>query len=607
MNPNTDPFSKLTPFARRKFVPQEIDLGDWAQLEPLFDLLEKRAASVASAQELERWALDGSELMAAIGEEGSRRHILMTCQTDDAEREKRFLHFIENIAPRLKPRAFKLAELFVESPHAESLPKERYFVLLRSLRNEVELFREENVPLETELAKLGQHYQKVVGAMTAQFQGKEMTLTQMGKFLEEPDRAVRKEAWEKAAARRLQDRDKLDDIFDEMLKLRVSCAKNAGFFNFRDYAFKLRERFDYTPDDCVEFQESIEKHIVPLLRDLDKHRAQTMGLKVRSSVAQASLPVSSKFSKPQAGTPVPPQLGDVLRPWDLAVDPQNRPPLRPFNDAGAFVGKTQAIFDKLHPELASGFSLMRERGLLDLENRKGKAPGGYQSTLDESRVPFIFMNAVGTQRDVVTLLHEAGHAFHALATQDEPLLAYRGAPIEFCEVASMGMELLAFEYIGEYYSEADARRARREHLEGIIRIFPWIAAVDAFQHWIYTKPAHTREERRAEWGRLMDRFGGLEDWSGYEEARANWWHKQLHIFLYPFYYVEYGIAQLGALQVWQAAKKNPRAALENYRRALALGGSRPLPELFAAAGVKFDFSEGRVGALIEAVRKELNG
>jgi oligoendopeptidase F len=289
----------------------------------------------------------------------------------------------------------------------------------------------------------------------------------------------------------------------------------------------------------------------------------------------------------------------------LAVDPQNRPPLRPFNDAGTFVGKAQAIFDKLHPELASGFSLMRERGLLDLENRKGKAPGGYQSTLDESRLPFIFMNAVGTQNDVVTLLHEAGHAFHALATRDEPLLAYRGAPIEFCEVASMGMELLAFEYIGEFYSEADARRARREHLERIIRIFPWIATVDAFQHWIYTKPAHSREERRAEWGRLMDRFGGLEDWSGYEEVRANWWHKQLHIFLYPFYYVEYGIAQLGALQVWQAAKKDPRAALENYRRALALGGSKPLPELFAAAGLKFDFSEKTVGMLIESVGSEL--
>lgn len=589
MNTSVETFSKLAPHTPRQFVPQGIDLGVWAQIEPLFDILEKRAAAIASPQELERWVRDGSELMAAIGEEGARRHILMTCQTDDAEREKRYLQFIEDIAPRLKPRAFRLAQLLVESRHAEALPKERYFVLLRSLRNEVELFREENVPLETEVAKLGQQYQKTIGAMTAQFQGKEMTLTQMAKFLEEPDRAVRQEVWEKSAARRLEDRDKLDDIFDAMLKLRVQCAKNSGFFNFRDYAFKLRERFDYTPDDCVEFQTSIEKHIVPLLRDLDRQRAKTMGLSVSDKRSNTS----------------PLSRADVLRPWDLAVDPQNRPPLRPFNDVGTFVGKTQAIFDKLHPELASGFSLMRERGLLDLENRKGKAPGGYQSTLDESRLPFIFMNAVGTQNDVVTLLHEAGHAFHALATRDEPLLAYRSAPIEFCEVASMGMELLAFESIGEFYSEADARRARREHWERIIRIFPWIAIVDAFQHWIYTKPAHTREERRAEWGRLMDRFGGLEDWSGYEEARANWWHKQLHIFLYPFYYVEYGIAQLGALQVWQAAKKNPRAALENYRRALALGGSRPLPELFAAAGLTFDFSEQTVGTLIEAVRKEL--
>jgi oligoendopeptidase F len=600
MNVASEPFSKLTPYLPRKFVPSDIDLGDWAAVSPLFDALEQRGASLASSQELERWALDCSELLSAIGEEGARRHILMTCQTDDAEREKRFLHFIENIAPRLKPRAFRLAQLFVESPYANSLPKQRYFVLLRSLRNEVDLFREENVPLETELAKLGQQYQKTIGAMTAQFQGREMTLTQMGKFLEEPDRALRQEAWEKSAARRLQDKDKLDDIFDEMLKLRVQCAKNAGFFNYRDYAFKLRERFDYTPDDCFEFHASIEKHIVPLLRDLDRQRAKTMGLGVAARLRNADkFEQRSALHSSAAAT-------DVLRPWDLSVDPQNRPPLRPFDEVETLINKTQAIFDQMHPELADGFSLMREHGLLDLQNRKGKAPGGYQSTLDESRVPFIFMNAVGVQRDVVTLLHEAGHAFHALATRDEPLLAYRSAPIEFCEVASMGMELLAFDHISQFYSDADARRARREHLEGIIRTFPWIALVDAFQHWLYTKPAHTREERRTQWGRLMDRFGSVEDWSGYEQARAHWWHKQLHIFLYPFYYIEYGIAQLGALQLWQTAKNDPRAALQNYRRALALGGSKPLPELFAAAGLKFDFSENTVGALTDAVRKELS-
>jgi oligoendopeptidase F len=589
-------FASLKPYSPRRFVPQSIDLGDWPQIEPLFDQLEARAKQIASPPDLERWLLDISELSAAISEEGARRYIDMTCQTDDPEREKRYLHFIEHISPKLKPRMFKLAQLFVASPHAAKLPRDRYFVLSRSLRNQVELFRPENVPLETELDKLGQQYQKLIGAMTVRFQGRELTLVQAGKFLEEPDRPVRKEAWEKIAARRLQDKATLDEQFDAMMKLRVQIAKNAGFANYRDFVFKAYERFDYTPQHCVAFHRAIEKHVVPLARELNAKRAKQMGLSV------------GRLSQPPSGKPrTAPETGalQTLRPWDLAVDPLNRPPLRPFEKADVLVSKTQTIFDKLNPDLAAGFTLMRERGLLDLDNRKGKAPGGYQSTLDEARVPFIFMNAVGVQRDVETLLHEAGHAFHALATQPEPLAAYRGAPIEFCEVASMSMELLGFQHIGEFYADAEARRARRDHLEGIIKLFPWIATVDAFQHWLYLNPAHTREERRAEWLRLMDRFGGLEDWSGYEDARANLWHRQLHIFLNPFYYVEYGIAQLGALQVWQRAKQNPQDALQSYRTGLALGGSRPLPELFAGAGLKFDFSEATVGSLIDDVRREL--
>ncbi len=275
-----------------------------------------------------------------------------------------------------------------------------------------------------------------------------------------------------------------------------------------------------------------------------------------------------------------------LRPWDLAVDPTNQPPLRPFEKVDKMVSGAQRIFDKLDRDLAEGFQTMQDLRLLDLANRKGKAPGGYQSTLSESRLPFIFMNAVGQQRDVETMLHEAGHAFHALATRDENIYSYRSAPIEFCEVASMSMELLGNEFIETFYATSDAKRARREHLEGIVEIFPWIATVDAFQHWIYSHPGHTREQRRDAWLNLMDRFGGDVDWSGFEEARANLWHRQLHIFLHPFYYIEYGIAQLGALQVWANSKMEKAKALRDYQTALSLGGSRPLPELFSTAGCK---------------------
>jgi oligoendopeptidase F len=295
----------------------------------------------------------------------------------------------------------------------------------------------------------------------------------------------------------------------------------------------------------------------------------------------------------------------ALRPWDLAVDPLNRPPLKPFVRVDDMVSRTQKIFDRLDGELAGGFRQMQDLRLLDLDNRKGKAPGGYQDTLNEARLPFIFMNAVGLQRDVETILHEAGHAFHALATRDEDLRAYRHAPIEFCEVASMSMELLGNEFIEEFYAEDDANRARRVHLEGVVGVFPWIATVDAFQHWIYTHPNHTREKRRQAWLDLMDRFGGEVDWSGHEAARANLWHRQLHIFLHPFYYIEYGIAQLGALQVWANSRRDKAKALNDYKKSLALGGSRPLPELFSAAGCHFEFSEKTIKPLAKMLREEL--
>jgi Oligoendopeptidase F len=296
---------------------------------------------------------------------------------------------------------------------------------------------------------------------------------------------------------------------------------------------------------------------------------------------------------------------DTLRPWDLAVDPLNRPPLKPFEQVEQMVSRTQKIFNQLDGELAGGFQQMQDLRLLDLANRKGKAPGGYQSTLAESRLPFIFMNAVGLQRDVETILHEAGHAFHALATRAEDLYAYRSAPIEFCEVASMSMELLGNEFIEEFYSTDDSRRARRTHLEGIIGIFPWIATVDAFQHWIYTHPGHTRAERSLAWLELMDRFGGDVDWNGYDKSRAYLWHRQLHIFLHPFYYIEYGIAQLGALQVWANSKQDKAQALNAYKKSLELGGSRPLPELFQAAGAKFQFDAPTIKPLMDLTRSEL--
>lgn len=568
------PFKPLAPYKPRRFVPTNIDLGDWPQVEPLFNRLETRAGQCATASELEQWLLDWSELTAALDEEGARRYIAMTCHTDNAEAEAAYLHFVEKIEPQTKPRQFKLAQTYVAHPARTGLSSERYRVFDRDTKLQVELFRPENVPLETEEAKLSQQYQKLSGSLTVQYQGEEKTLVQMGRYLEEPKRSVRQESWELVANRRLKEADRFEEIFEKQLELRQRIAANTGFNNYRDYAFRKMGRFDYTPTDCERFHEAVETEVLPAVRELQAERGRLLELQ-------------------------------ALRPWDLAVDPLHRPPLRPFEEVGRMVGQTQRIFDRLDGELAQGFREMQNLSLLDLANRKGKAPGGYQSTLAESRLPFIFMNAVGLQRDVETILHEAGHAFHALATRPEDLHAYRNAPIEFCEVASMSMELLGNEFLEEFYTPDDARRARRTHLENILSIFTWIATVDAFQHWIYTHRDHKRAERTAAWVEMIKRFGGDVDWSGYDPARANLWHRQLHIFIHPFYYIEYGIAQLGALQVWANSKRDKAMALRNYKNALALGGGRPLPELFAASGSKFEFSRKTVAPLVKLVREEL--
>lgn len=568
------PFGELPVHTPRRFVPSSIDLGDWSQVAPLFDQLDARAPQCATVAQFEQWILDTGELAAALDEESSRRYIAMTCHTDSPEAEKSYLQFVEHVEPALKPRRFAVAKSYLSHPLRKSLPAARYEVFDRDTALLVELYRDENVPLETEESKLGNEYNKLSGSLTVQFRGEERTLVAMGRFQEDPERGLREEAWKTVSERRLKEADRFEEFFDGLVELRGRMASNAGFSNYRDYAFRLRGRFDYGPADCERFHDAIEAEVMPVIRDLQARRRQQLGV-------------------------------PTLRPWDLSVDPLNRPALRPFADTDAMERGSQVIFDRLDPELARGFQTMRDLRLLDLANRKGKAPGGYQSTLAESRLPFIFMNAVGLQRDVETILHEAGHAFHALATREEPLYAYRGAPIEFCEVASMAMELLGAPHLDVFYAEPDAKRARRVHLEGIVGVFPWIATVDAFQHWVYTHPGHTRAERSAAWLALMDRFGGDVDWSGFEAARAHLWHKQLHIFLYPFYYVEYGIAQLGALQVWANSMRDPVRALADYKAGLALGGARPLPELFRRAGCRFDFTRETLRPLTALVREEL--
>lgn len=549
-----------------------LDATKWSEIEPHYqDFLNR---DIDSGETLETWLLELGEFGAYVGETGAMLYVEMTCDTENEEIKQAYLDFVENVQPELSKIGDLLNRKLAESPFADELDSEEYNVLLRDTRMDLALFREENIPIYTELTKLGQRYNEICGAMTVEFDGEERTMQQMGKYLQVTDRETRENAYRTVGERRFQESEKIDDIYEEMIALRQQVAQNAGYDNFRDYIFDAKHRFDYSPDDCKAFHDAVEAICVPLKRDVDDERRQNLNL-------------------------------ESLRMWDMGHDVHGRGPLKPFTKVEEMVAGTSRMFHRLSPELGGFFDSLRDGTSLDLDSRKGKAPGGYQVQRDHSRKPFIFMNATGLQRDLETMVHEAGHAFHSIYADDLPLIDYRNAPLEFCEVAAMSMELLTHDFLDEFYSEEDAQRAVREHLEGIVSILAWIATIDSFQHWVYTNPEHTRTERHAKWLELGDRYGSVLDWSGFEDWRNVGWQRQLHLFSYPFYYIEYGIAQLGALQMWLQYKESPEMALSNYAKSMRLGGSRPLPNLFEAGGMSFDLGRSTVQGLIDAVRDEL--
>ena len=567
-------------------LPADIDCTAWDQIQPLTRALLERP--VASVRELEDWLLDRGELEAALAEAGSLLYINMTCDTDDAAAQQAYTAYVESIPPKYKPVAFELDRRQIELSDRLGLPAkpgDRYHVLTRAVRVEADLFRAENVPIQTELALLAQKFDQIAGAMTVQFEGREQTLPQMSRYQELTDRSIRESAWRAVCARRLTDRAAFDELFNQMVALRHKVAVNAGFKDYTQYAFKERRRFDYTEAHCRAFHEACEKAVVPLVRRLQGERQRLLGV-------------------------------DRLRPWDLSVDVKGRPPLRPFKDGRELQGKTVEVFTRLDPRLGRMLASMGDgsntRGArggqsLDLDSRKGKAPGGYQANLDRQRRPFIFMNAAGLANDAVVMFHEAGHAFHAMLAREEPLHAYRSTTEEFCEVASMSMELLTLPHLGVFFPDKnDLARAVRQQFLRTITILPWIAQIDAFQFWIYSNPTHTTPQRTQAWLELDRRFGASVDWSGLEDAHEALWHRQMHLFTSPFYYIEYGIAQLGALQLWLTSlEKGPAHAIDLYMKGLSLGGAQPLPKLFEASGLAFDFGPDTVKRLTDRVEAEL--
>ncbi len=564
----------ITPIPR-SFLPVDFTITTWELLEPYFQQLLNRPLN--RIQDLEQWLKDSSELEAIISEEACWRQVRMTCDTENKELEEAFNYFYIEIAPKMQPYADQLNRKLIASEYTAQLDQQKYFTYLRSIRKSIELFREANIPLQSELSVMQQQFGQIAGKMTVEIEGKEYTLQQAGKFLESPDRALREQVYLKMQNRRYTDREALNTLFDQLVAKRHQIALNTGFSNYRDYKFKEMGRFDYTPDDCFRFHDSVKHHVVPLVKRIYEEQRKAIGV-------------------------------DVLRPWDMDAEPEGIQPLQPFADGKELLDKTIQCFELLNPFFADCLRKMDELKRFDLDSRKGKAPGGYNMPLAETGAPFIFMNAAGTLDDVTTMVHEGGHAVHSFLTHNLELTGFKEYGAEIAEVASMAMELFSMEYWTVFFKDKEElRRAKFKQLERVLTILPWIARIDAFQHWLYEHPNHTSEERGAYWLQLANEYStGLIDYSGLEQFRPFEWQRQLHLFEVPFYYIEYGIAQLGAIGLWMQFKKNPQQALENYMQALKLGGTQTLPELYAAAGLKFDFSPDHIKVLMEFVRDEMD-
>ncbi len=558
----------------RHFLPKDFNVTTWEALEPYLKELAERP--LGSKEELEKWLADISEMEAVVSEDACWRQVRMTCDTTNAEWRDAFNFFYTDIQPHIQPYSDLLNKKLVNCAYTNELDHDKYFTYLRTVKKNIDLFREENIPIFSELSVMQQQYGAIAGKMTIEVDGKEYTLQQASKFLESHDRSLRESVYRKISERRLQDKDALNDLFTQLIHKRHQVALNAGFANYRDYIFVDKGRFDYTKEDCFDFHEGVKKYVVPLVNIINKKKKEKLKL-------------------------------DTLKPWDTEAEPEGVAPLTPFKDGKELLEKSITCFNRLRPFFAGCLQKMDELKHLDLDSRKGKAPGGYNMPLSESGAPFIFMNAAGQMHDVTTMVHEGGHAIHSFLSHPLELSAFKEYPIEMAEVASMSMELFSMDYWDSFFSNPDdLLRAKEHQLERVISVMPWIATIDKFQHWIYENPFHSVEERTTKWMEILTEFSSIEiDFNGLENFRQSAWQRQLHLFEVPFYYIEYGIAQLGSIGMWKQFKENKENALDNYMKALSLGGTKTLPELYKTAGLQFNFSPSYIKELMEFVHTEM--
>ena len=560
---------------KRHYLPEDFIVVAWEGLKNYYAELVNR--EITSKDALFQWFKDRSELDSVLSEEMGWRYIKMTGDTSNEKYKSNFNYFITEIQPKIAPVSNELNQKALKCIYIRELKETGYDIIYRLLENEQKVFRHENISLLTEIEQKAHTFGNIAGAMTVEINGKELTLQQAGDYLQSGNRSEREYAYRKISERKLQDKDKLNDLFSDLIDLRNQVSINAGFSNFRDYIFVALGRFDYTAEDCFNFHTAIEKEVIPFLDEFAQDRKKALAI-------------------------------DDLRPWDLNINYLGIQPLKPFTDESDLIEKTIKCFREINPYLSACLTTMKNMGHLDLASKKGKAPGGYNYPLDEIGVPFIFMNATSTLRDLITLIHEGGHALHSFVTKDLSLNTFKHPTSEVAELASMSMELISMEHWGIFFPDPlDLKRAKKEHLEGIFQTLPWVATIDKFQHWVYLNPQHSIEERDKEWNSIFSDFNNtVTNWEGLEDYKTYAWQKQLHLFEVPFYYIEYAIAQLGAIAIWKNYKKDREKGFNDYLSALKLGYTKPIKEIYKTGGIKFDFSQPYIKDLIDFVKKEID-
>lgn len=563
----------MAPVQPQAMAANLLDLSSWANSEPVFERLLNWP--IHSLEDLKAWLVELSEVEAEMSEETGWRYIRMTCNTTDVAAREAFNFIVSEIEPKVAIYLDKFNHKLVNCPFVNEIGDPAFSVMLRKVRRGIELFRDENIDLSTQITTRQQEFGAISSALSITQNGKSITLQQAQLLLKENDREFRKSVYLDIKAARASVSDKLDQLFTDLIELRTKLAQNAGFSNFRDYQHSALSRFDYSVNDVLNFHQAIRTECTPLVLAADQRKKKALAL-------------------------------SELKPWDLDVDPEGRGALRPFETADELLSRTIDCFTDIRPYYGKCLRTMADMGRLDLASRIGKAPGGYQYPLYRSGVPFIFMNAVGTVRDLITMVHEGGHALHSFLSRDLELTAYKSLPSEVAELASMSMELLSFDHWHHFFVDPnDARRAKREHLEKVISVLPWVAIIDKFQHWAYTHPGHSLDERAKAWVEIHSEFGSnVVDWSGLETERSTLWQRQMHIFEVPFYYIEYAMAQLGAIAIWRNYRLDPEGTLNRYEAALALGYTRPIGEIYATAGIRFDFSQEYVSGLMAFVNEQ---